>query len=601
MPAHKDFTVLHSNSVHTVSLLQASWWPATPIDPQTMTMFTLLRLFHMLNCQGKMPVFDMWKSLYKVLLHTIHQWRHLKQCKQAGYGHNAGGVSGTSLGELGLDCWACPHPGKNMPPISEIEELKHWLYTQFLALDANYWAWNVIASTEEWDPPLGGQLGLFCGKGPIHGAPSQVLTFLANIKNVCGFHTTGIVGCSVMLQALNNVEVEIIIFYNIICQWGIHFWDHMAEFPDNARLKITLEAMVMCVSKFHLWVHKSHCHAHFSFNYVPGAGQTHGETIKENWADSNKAMAQMKMMGPGAWQDTLDDIFGFHNYRVMANFDHVLANRLACAIREACIHRDDFKRFNKGVEEDHSKPCLYEATLQGKETLQEVGLALAREEHENSVKVGIALPPSSLSSFLMTGIQLEEAQCTLELEVKARSMGTMYQQLDIQRHLASFNAENLKGHEEWEEELWLLRDEDVHGINERVQTEEELWEQDRLRDLGVMDAIGEPSSNWNLAQRGDSKRIMSWIWYELRNTDDNPATIKALRIEWCKAHARMLQWDEEVKLLNEEMCRVIAFVEWKAHWWLQRVALRADMSMELQEGLKAFALEHTVWEGVKRQ
>ncbi len=41
-----------------------------------------------------------------------------------------------------------------------------WLYTQFLALDANYRAWNVITSTEEWEPPPppppGGRCGLFC-------------------------------------------------------------------------------------------------------------------------------------------------------------------------------------------------------------------------------------------------------------------------------------------------------------------------------------------------------------------------------------------------------------------------------------------------------
>ncbi|SJL01332.1 uncharacterized protein ARMOST_04652 [Armillaria ostoyae] len=230
----------------------------------------------------------------------------------------------------------------------------------------------------------------------------------------------------------------------------------MAEFSDNACLKITPEVIVMCVPKFHLWVHKPHCHAHFSFNYVPGASQTHEEMIEENWADSNKAMAQMKMIGPGAWQDTLDNIFGFYNYRVMANFDHMLANRLACAIKEACIYHNDFKRFNEGVvsyfssiltsdwlksivlwEKDHSKPCLYEAMLQGKETLQEVELALAREEHENSAKASIVSVPLSLSSFLMTGIQLEEAQCTLELEVKVKSMGTVYQQLDIQRQRAA--------------------------------------------------------------------------------------------------------------------------------------------------------------------
>lgn len=55
-------------------------------------------------------------------------------------------------------------------------------------------------------------------------------------------------------------------------------------------------------------------------------------------------------------------------------------------------------------------PCPYEATLQRRETLQEVELALAREEHKTSAKAGVISQPLSLSSFPMTGIQLEEAQ-----------------------------------------------------------------------------------------------------------------------------------------------------------------------------------------------
>ncbi len=56
---------------------------------------------------------------------------------------------------------------------------------------------------------------------------------------------------------------------------------------------------------------------------------------------------------------------------------------------------------------------------------------------------------------------------------------------------------NFRGHGKWEDELRLLRDKDIWGLNERLQTEDELHEQERLRDLGVMDAIGESSTNWN--------------------------------------------------------------------------------------------------------
>ena len=35
--------------------------------------------------------------------------------KRNGRGHDPGGVEATKLGDLAIDCPACPLPGKNMP------------------------------------------------------------------------------------------------------------------------------------------------------------------------------------------------------------------------------------------------------------------------------------------------------------------------------------------------------------------------------------------------------------------------------------------------------------------------------------------------------
>ena len=35
--------------------------------------------------------------------------------KRAGRGHDPQGISGTSQGELMVECPACPHPGRNLP------------------------------------------------------------------------------------------------------------------------------------------------------------------------------------------------------------------------------------------------------------------------------------------------------------------------------------------------------------------------------------------------------------------------------------------------------------------------------------------------------
>lgn len=72
-----DVVVLHTNGIHVVTvqfckcwglahrsqLLRIAWWPATPFDPKTCATFELLRQFHLLNLQGKLPAYDFCRAL----------------------------------------------------------------------------------------------------------------------------------------------------------------------------------------------------------------------------------------------------------------------------------------------------------------------------------------------------------------------------------------------------------------------------------------------------------------------------------------------------------------------------------------------------------
>jgi hypothetical protein len=49
-----------------------------------------------------------------------------------------------------------------------------------------------------------------------------------------------------------------------------------------------------------------------------------------------------------------------------------------------------------------------------------------------------------------------------------------------------------------------------------------------------------------------------------------------MRIEWCKARARAMRWEEEVYLLQEETRRILQFFEWEALRWDGRVAASTD-------------------------
>ncbi|KAJ7132738.1 hypothetical protein C8R43DRAFT_895391, partial [Mycena crocata] len=71
----KGFVVLHDNGIHTVDidfcncegapsdvdqLINIGWFPATSKEPSTAATFSLLRRFHLLNLQARVPAYDFY-------------------------------------------------------------------------------------------------------------------------------------------------------------------------------------------------------------------------------------------------------------------------------------------------------------------------------------------------------------------------------------------------------------------------------------------------------------------------------------------------------------------------------------------------------------
>jgi hypothetical protein len=67
-----------------------------------------------------------------------------------------------------------------------------------------------------------------------------------------------------------------------------------------------------------------------------------------------------------------------------------------------------------------------------------------------------------------------------------------------------------------------------------------------------------------------------------------------MRVEWAQSIARADRWEEEVTLLQEEMRRVVQYLEWRSDDWLAKVDNRADsVSLVVQAGLSAYAKEQS--------
>ncbi|KAF7372421.1 CxC2 domain-containing protein [Mycena venus] len=297
--------------------------------------------------------------------------------------------------------------------------------------------------------------------------------FMTNTKRVKGLQTTGIGGvtCSqhnmwqgngigdlqvgerycnmnfLLLSVLFRLQLLcIVISYDIACQYNTTFWECMK------RLFVKLKQSMVSwkVPNFHLHAHKLNCHGPFSFHFMWGTGMTH----KQNWAFSNGVVASTRLMGPGAQQATLEDVFGFHNYDRVLGF---LPKCLAVSIKEGMKHKIAFEAFTKGMEEARPEDVvewkvhvlLWEATPHPKTSespfelvdevsmLHDIQLRTAAEEYvctEDVVEIKCDHTPRS---FIMMGLELKQIQRKLEIDVRALKDPSPAQKLVFTKHRTS--------------------------------------------------------------------------------------------------------------------------------------------------------------------
>lgn len=108
---------------------------------------------------------------------------------------------------------------------------------------------------------------------------------------------------------------DIIVSYDIACQWSRNLWSRMAKLPPEYHLDCGLVDVSFLVPKFHLPAHRQACHSKYSFNFTAHVGRTDGEAPERGWSNTNALSSSTKEMGPGSRRDTLDDHFGDMNWK----------------------------------------------------------------------------------------------------------------------------------------------------------------------------------------------------------------------------------------------------------------------------------------------
>jgi hypothetical protein len=115
----------------------------------------------------------------------------------------------------------------------------------------------------------------------------------------------------------------------------------------------------------------------------------------------------------------------------------------------------------------------------------------------------------------------------------------------------------------------------------------------RFRSLQPNDIRGPGRQADDPLQQSHSRYEMSWIWLVGKGSGSvgsgEGELDESLRAEWAKMKARQDRWDEEYKLVQEEMRRTVVYLEWKARWWRQQAARRSVEDESISQGLYACA------------
>ncbi|PPQ80537.1 hypothetical protein CVT24_002657 [Panaeolus cyanescens] len=463
-----------------IQLFRAQMIAASSERIRTAFTFELMELFHELNLQSKITAYDFYHTMsnrtdplklrkqpsqLNNFLRVIRIWRHLFSLKRAGCGHNPEGVSATRPGETMIECPACPHPLKNLPSDWDTNTKLAYLYTLFVAVDANFKLKGKDKGLE--DVELGPGWGAFVEENQYqdyisnYEAEPEINTcksehdavLRANIRRTPGYSVTGagLVICSrhclvrpngagdlqkgerycnmdyIIFSALAGLcLLRLVITYDIACQWSRNYRARMKTLPSNLQLPENISTRV-AVPSWHINAHGKSCQQRFHVGYLHGVGRLCGDEVEQTWWITNVLGTSLREMAAAARHETLSDHWNALNFRKIVGFRKIFLKSLREAVEMCSIHRDNFTQFSESFSEQsvikdwekmvteyeqdpETKPNPYEDT-EIKITLHDVRLELGKEETARLKKEGLVQTHKvSMVGFLTKALELEDQQ-----------------------------------------------------------------------------------------------------------------------------------------------------------------------------------------------
>ncbi|KAJ7901050.1 hypothetical protein B0H14DRAFT_3422958 [Mycena olivaceomarginata] len=423
---------------------------------------------------------------YHAFLRMVREYSHLLMLKRAGRGHAISGVMGTQQGELAVRCPCCPIPGVNLPDGWETAPPEfQFLYIFFLAIDACFRLKRRLVSSVLKDPSLGSGwaymvesvlyrqfLLTVTDQKEMSTCSGLAALDHANTKFSRGYAATGVgmgvcarhefvqpngVGDLQKGERYANMDwiaacimialdprLRKVISYDIVCQWWVNLKKRLLLLPPAVRWHLILGLVRFVIPKLHIKGHKIPCQDKYSLELVPGSAQTDGEGIERPWAHIGGVGSSTKEMGPGSREDTLNGHWGSWNWQKVVGMGERLRAKRDRAAKEYATQLDSFTLFSTeqgervvgwremvdAYEADDTQKNPYRMTTRGL-TEAQVLLEFEQEESERAAAGVPSIHSVSPSSFIAAGLNVEEEQRRVRVQVELKKSGTTAQQIDI--------------------------------------------------------------------------------------------------------------------------------------------------------------------------
>ncbi|KAJ7082827.1 hypothetical protein C8R43DRAFT_886408 [Mycena crocata] len=475
-------------------LLRNKWYPATVTDPGTCATFRSLEAYRLFNVAGNMNVRDYITALeemtdagakagltwlpdrYKQFQRMARQWSFLMRLKRAGRGHDLAGPDATKLGECGVDCWACPFDGRNLPPDwRNADPESRYLYMLILAMDANFRLKNRMRPNEIDDPSLGPGWGYwvepegyrqhlknYVSEKDISSCISFAALLQKDTRMTTGLRVSGVGGvvCArhecvqpnglgdlqkgeryanmdfILMSALAGRSLQsLTISYDIACQWKTNLAARNAKLPSKIQLPLDKLDIQCALPVWHAASHNEECQNANSLSFKPGVGKSDGEGVERVWSRLNPGAHSTKDAGRGQRADTMEGKIDYLNHGKNLGQGYALQRKLVVAIAErdrqvkglelvsVTVKRSVKKSWREMIDawlKDPSKPNPYTLTRTDCPTEAEVRLEVRRDEDALTAGGRAPLHGRSATAFLTAGIELEDSQRRILAELRGR-------------------------------------------------------------------------------------------------------------------------------------------------------------------------------------